>query len=328
MTFTTRTKKSLTAGALLASVALVSSSCALQSSSGIVLDAEPGSVKHYDSLDGVPITVGAKNFTEQLVLGNMYSIILHTAGMDVTNHTNTPGSNGVRNSLVSGGVDITPDYTGTGWIDYLGNDNPVKGEKAQWEAVNKADKKNGVTWLPYAPENNTYAFATGPAATKKLKVDTLSDLKKVPMKQRTFCVESEFASRNDGFEPMLKKYGLTLGKDVPKSQVTRLDTGAVYKATAEGKCNFGEVFSTDGRILSLKLHVLKDDKQFFPRYNLTAAMKTKVLKAHPEIADIFATVNPKLTNKVMLELNGQVDVEGRDPALVALDWLKKEGFVK
>ena len=57
-------------------------------------------------------------------------------------------------------------------------------------------------------------------------------------------------------------------------------------------------------------------------------MKTKVLKAHPEIADIFATVNPKLTNKVMLELNGQVDVEGRDPALVALDWLRKEGFVK
>lgn len=327
MNLTTRAKKSVTTSALLAAVALASSGCGLQSASGIVLDANPGSVRHYDSLDDVPITVGAKNFTEQLVLGNMYSILLHTAGMDVTNHTNTPGSNGVRNSLVKGAVDITPDYTGTGWIDYLGNENPVKGENAQWVALNKADKKNGVTWLPYAPETNTYAFATGPKATKQLQISTLSDLRKVPMKERTFCVESEFASRNDGFEPMLKKYGLTLGKDVPTNQVTRLDTGAVYKAAAQGICNFGEVFSTDGRILSLDLTVLEDDKQFFPRYNLTAAVKTTMLAAHPEIGEIFATVNPKLTNKVMLELNGQVDVEGRDPALVALDWLKKEGFV-
>lgn len=328
MTFTTRTKKSISAVALTAAIALVSSGCALQSASGIVLDAKPGSIKHYDSLDGVPITVGAKNFTEQLVLGNMYSIVLHTAGMDVTNHSNTPGSNGVRNALLKGRVDITPSYTGTAWIDYLGNDNPVKGERAQWEAVREADVKNGITWLPYAPLNNTYAFATGPAATKKLKVTKLSDLKKVPMAERTFCVESEFANRNDGFEPMLKKYGLTLGKDVPASQVTRLDTGAVYKATANGKCNFGEVFSTDGRIPALDLTVVEDDLQFFPRYNVAPAVNSKVLKAHPEIAEIFATLNPKITNETMLELNKKVDVDGEQPALVALDWLKKEGFVK
>lgn len=316
------------AAAFTAAFALVGSSCALQSASGVVENASPGTVKHYDSLDGVPITVGAKNFTEQLILGDMYAILLNTAGMKVTNHSNTPGSNGVRNALIKGSVDIGPEYTGTAWIDYMGNENPVKGEQAQWEAVRDADKKNGITWLPYAPENNTYAFATGPAATKKLKVSKLSDLAKVPMKERTFCVESEFASRNDGFQPMLKKYGLTLGKDVPNNQVTRLDTGAVYKATAEGKCNFGEVFSTDGRIPALDLKILEDDKQFFPRYNVAPSIRTEMIKAHPEIAEIFAAVNPKITNEVMLELNKMVDVDGEQPALVALNWLKKEGFVK
>lgn len=324
----TRLTKSILAAAIVMVVALAGSGCGLRSASGAVLDAEPGTVKHYDSLDGVPITVGAKNFTEQLILGNMYSILLNVAGMEVTNRTNTPGSNGVRNALLSGGIDISPEYTGTGWINYLGNDDPIEGEQAQWEAVRDADLANGLTWLPYSPMSNTYAFATGAEATRKLKVTKLSDIAKVPVEERTFCVESEFASRNDGFIPMLKKYGMTVGTDIPKNQVTRLDTGAVYKATAEGKCNFGEVFSTDGRILALDLTVLEDDKEFFPRYNLAPVVNTEMLKAHPEIAEIFATVDPKITNEVMLKLNGEVDVEGRQPAIVALDWLKEEGFVK
>nr|WP_193561322.1 glycine betaine ABC transporter substrate-binding protein [Mycolicibacterium hodleri] len=298
--------------------------CGLRSASGAVLEAKSGAIQHYDSLDGVKITVAAKDFTEQLVLGNMLSIILAAAGADVTNLTNTPGSFGVRQAMLNGDANVSPEYTGTGWINYLGNEEPIKGEQQQWLAVNDADKKNNMTWLPPAPMNNTYAFAIRESEAERLNVTKLSDLARLPQQELTFCVESEFASRNDGFVPMLTAYGLSRDR---LGSVTNLDTGVIYTATADGDCNFGEVFTTDGRIPSLNLHVLDDDRQFFPLYNLTEVINSDLLSAHPELVDIFGQLNPKLTNDVMLTLNAKVDNDGDDPALVARDWLVQEGLL-
>jgi len=298
--------------------------CGLRSASGAVLKADPGTIQHYQSLEGVDITVAAKDFTEQLILGNMLSIILNAAGANVTNLSNTPGSFGVRHAMLSGDANVSPEYTGTGWINYLGHENPIKGEKQQWKAVNDADQANGLTWLPPAPMNNTYAFAIRESEGERLGVTKLSDLKKLPRSELTFCVESEFASRNDGFVPMLHTYGLHRGD---LGRVTTLDTGVIYSATADGECNFGEVFTTDGRIPALKLRVLEDDKHFFPLYNLTEVMNTDLLEAHPELREIFAQLNPLLTNDTMMRLNAKVDQDGQDPAIVAKDWLLQQGLL-
>jgi osmoprotectant transport system substrate-binding protein len=304
--------------------AAVLSGCGLRSASGAVLEARPGIIAHYDSLEGVPITVAAKDFTEQLILGNMVSIILAAAGADVTNLTNTPGSFGVRQAMLNGDADISPEYTGTGWINYLGNEQPIKDAHAQWLAVNDADKANNLTWLPPAPMNNTYAFAIRESAAQRLGITKLSELRGLPRQELTFCVESEFASRNDGFVPMLATYDLTR-QDL--GRVTTLDTGVIYTATANGDCNFGEVFTTDGRIVALDLRVLTDDREFFPLYNLTEVIDTDLLNAHPELTEIFAHLNPRVTNEVMLELNAKVDSDGDDPALVARDWLIGQGLL-
>jgi osmoprotectant transport system substrate-binding protein len=304
--------------------ALAAGGCGLRSASGAVLDAAPGRIAHYDSLEGVKLTVAAKDFTEQLILGNMLSIILKVAGADVTNLTNTPGSFGVRQAMLNGDANISPEYTGTGWINYLANEKPIKGEEAQWRAVNDADKAHGLTWLPPAPMNNTYAFAIRESVGDRLGVSKLSDLQRLKKTDLTFCVESEFASRNDGFIPMLQTYGLTKNA---LGGVTTLDTGVIYTATAHGDCNFGEVFTTDGRIPALKLRVLEDDKNFFPLYNLTEVVATDVLTAHPELGEIFGQLNPRVTNETMLRLNAKVDNEGADPAIVARDWLREQGLV-
>jgi osmoprotectant transport system substrate-binding protein len=312
------------AAAVLVTVALCAaavSGCGLRSASGAVLEAEPGKIQHYDSLDGVKVTVVAKDFTEQLILGNMLSIILKAAGADVTNLTNTPGSFGVRQAMLRGKADISPEYTGTGWINYMGNEQPIKDERQQWLAVNEADKPNNLTWLPPAPMNNTYAFAIRESEAQRLGVTKLSDLKRLDRKDLTFCVESEFVSRNDGFAPMLQTYDMTRND---LGRVTNLDTGVIYTATAKGDCNFGEVFTTDGRIPALKLRVLEDDRHFFPLYNLTEVINTDLLDKHPELGEIFGQLNPKLTNDVMLQLNAKVDNDGEDPALVARDWLIQE----
>jgi osmoprotectant transport system substrate-binding protein len=308
----------------LAVLATAAAGCGLRSASGAVLEARPGKIQYYDSLEGTKITVAAKDFTEQLILGNMVSIVLAAAGADVTNLTNTPGSFGVRQAMLTGEANVAPEYTGTGWINYLGNEQPIKDERGQWEAVDKADRANNLTWLPPAPLNNTYAFAIRESEAQRLGVTKLSDLKRLGKSDLTFCVESEFASRNDGFVPMLAAYDMTreaLGR------VTNLDTGVIYTATSDGQCNFGEVFTTDGRIPALKLRVLEDDRRFFPLYNLTEVINTDLLDAHPELAEIFAQLNPRLTNDVMLELNAKVDNDGQDPALVARDWLIGQGLL-
>jgi osmoprotectant transport system substrate-binding protein len=318
-----RVRRFLAVGlALVLSVSVAS--CGLRSASGAVLEAKPGAIQHYDKLEGVKITVAAKDFTEQLILGNMVSIILAAAGADVTNLTNTPGSFGVRQAMLNGDANVSPEYTGTGWINYLGNEQPIKDAQQQWLAVNDADKVNKLTWLPPAPMNNTYAFAIRESEAQRLNVTKLSDLARLSKQDLTFCVESEFASRNDGFVPMLQAYGLS--RDA-LGTVTNLDTGVIYTATADGDCNFGEVFTTDGRIPSLKLRVLDDDRQFFPLYNLTEVVNSELLRAHPELADIFAQLNPKVTNDVMLKLNAKVDNDGEDPALVAREWLVEEGLL-
>jgi len=317
-----RRGRALTVASVLLAGVLVG--CGLQSASGAILEARPGTIGHYDSLKDVKLTIAAKDFTEQLILGNMFSTVLSAAGADVTNLTNIPGSFGARHAMTSGEANVSPEYTGTGWINYLGNENPVKGEEAQYLATKEADAKNGLTWLPPAPMDDTYAFAIRESEAQRLGISKLSDLVKLNKADLTFCIESEFANRNDGFVPMLKTYGLSRQQ---LGRVTNLDTGVIYTATADGQCNLGEVFTTDGRIPGLKLRVLEDDKAFFPHYNLSAVVNSKLLEDHPEVADIFAKLSPKLTNEVMLELNAKVDTGGEDPAIVARDWLVKEGVL-
>jgi osmoprotectant transport system substrate-binding protein len=272
--------------------------------------------------------VGSKNFTEQLVLGKIAVILLQSAGAEVTDLTNIPGSASARYAQIDGQVDLEWEYTGTAWISYLGHTKPIPDEQKQYEAVRDEElRKNDLVWAEPAPMNNTYGFATPTETLKKLGITKLSEIADLPADQRTFCVESEFKNRNDGFQPMLEKYDLPLGQEVPQGNVKTLATGAIYAATDKGECNFGEIFTTDGRIKALDLTVLEDDRQFFPKYNVATVFRKEVLDEHPELRDLFAPVSAKLDDKTLIELNAQVDVDGRDPVDVAHDWLRKEGFL-
>jgi len=151
--------------------------------------------------------------------------------------------------------------------------------------------KYGLIWLKPAPMNNSYGFAMTRKESERLHITKLSQVESLPVKERTFCVESEFANRNDGFEPMLKHYGIPLGSGVPRDNIRTLDTGAVYAATDKGDCRFGEIFTTDGRIKSLDLVVLQDDKRYFPAYNVAPVISKKVLDKYPQLRDLLQPVS-------------------------------------
>lgn len=273
---------------------------------------------------GLTGVIGSKDFSEQYILAYLTSDLLNAHGAKTTTNTKLVGSANVREALESGQFMGYWEYTGTGWVTFLKNTAPVQGAEAQFEAVKKGDAANGIAWLDPAPLNNTYAFSIRSSEAKKLGVKSLSDVAKLPEKDKTFCIESEFSTRDDGWPGLAKTYGF----DVPSSNVALLDTGVIYTATQKGQdCNFGEVFQTDGRIKALGLTVMKDDKQFFPVYQGSFTLKQSTLDKYPGIADVVALMAPKLTTEEMQKLNAQVDVDGDEPADVAKAWLQKEGLI-
>jgi osmoprotectant transport system substrate-binding protein len=318
-----------TIGLLALLLTSVLAACGLATAGGPIPSGKlSGPLADAKSLDGASIAVGSKNFSENIILGKIALILFKSAGADVEDLTNIPGSASARQAHLNGDVDAMWEYTGTAWLEYLGQQKPIKDSRRQYEAVREMDRKqNGMVWLPPAPMNNTYAFAVTQATAKKYGITKLSQIKKVPVAKRTFCVESEFRNRNDGLEPMLKTYGVPLGSGVPEKNLKIFQTGVIYDATASGSCTFGEVFTTDGRILALHLKVLKDDKNFFPIYNVSLVVRDDTMQDYPQIADLIAPVAKKLTNKVLLRLNAEVDVDGREPTDVAHDWLVDEGFI-
>lgn len=290
-----------------------------------------GPVADVQGLEGASFGVGSKNFTESIILGKMTVILLKSAGADVKDLTNIPGSAASRQALLVNQIQFSWDYTGTGWLTYLGQDKPIPDEHKQYLAARDLDlKEHDLVWLPPTPMNDTYDFAISPESAKKYGITKLSEIGKVPPDKRTFCVEDEFTNRPDGLEGMLKTYGLPLGapNGIPRKNLKTLQAGAIYDATAKNQCTFGEVYTTDGRIQALHLTALEDDKSFFPKYNGSLVVPKATIDKYPQIKKLFAPVAPKLTNDVISKLNAQVDVEGREPADVAWDWLRQQGLVR
>lgn len=277
-----------------------------------------------DELDGLSGEIGAKDFSEQFVLAHITAQLLQAHGADVQANTKLVGSANVRQALETDQFLGYWEYSGTSWITYNGNTTPVQGAEAQFEATKEADAANGIAWLDPAPLNNTYTFAIRADKAEELGVKTLSDVAKLPAADQTFCIESEFSTRDDGWPGLKAAYGIT----VPDSNVALLDTGVIYTATQKGDdCNFGEVFQTDGRIPALDLVVMEDDQQFFPVYQAGFTLKQATLDEYPAIADIIGEVSPLLTTEEMQKLNSQVDVDGEDPEDVARDWLTEQGLI-
>ncbi|MFE9400225.1 glycine betaine ABC transporter substrate-binding protein [Streptomyces sp. NPDC006530] len=317
----------LAATGSLALLAVVSG-CGLKSGSPLVDDVLPGSIGQGLPLKGASLTVTSKNFSENIVLGQMVGLVFKAAGAEVLDRTNLPGSISAREAIAKGDADAMYDYTGTAWITYQGNSKPITDPQAQWRAVRDADLKNGVTWLPQSTLNNTYSLGISQSNNAKYHLKTLSDVAALSRKDPsavTICVENEFASREDGLPGMEKAYGMS----IPASNIQKMDAGIIYTQVSKStSCLLGEVFTTDGRIQAMNLATVQDDKHFFPNYNAAPAVHRRTYEKYPAIAALLDPLSARLTTGIARQLNAEVDVDGRDPHDVALEWLVREGFIK
>ena len=280
-----------------------------------------------NELDGVNITVGSKNFTENILLGEMLVQALEHQGAKVTDQTNLGGTSVNRQALTSGDIDVYPDYNGTGWTVHLGQENPSNDPQTLFDKTAKMDlEKNKIKWVGMSNFNDTYGFAANGDLAKKqpdgtFDFQSMADyLKANP--DATLCLESEFPDRPDG----LILFEDATGYTVPQSQIKILDTGLIYTQTSQGECQFGEVYTTDGRISALNLSLVKDPGVMI-LYNASYTFRDQVYEKHADVYDKIAnTILDSLDNAKMAELNAKVDVDGKDAKDVAASYLDSIGL--
>jgi osmoprotectant transport system substrate-binding protein len=280
------------------------------------------------SLSGAEFTVGSKEFTEQLILGQIAMQALEARGATVTDETGLPSTGAARKALESGEIDMYWEYTGTGWITHLGHTEPIPDRQKQYEAVAKEDlKKNDIEWLTPAPANNVFAIAVRSEAVGILGTKSLSSLgvlSEVRPEDVTLCAASEFLNREDGLPGLETAYGF----EIPTGNIVKMEEDQIYNAVDEGEeCNYGEVFATDGRVRALDLTLLKDDKNFFPVYNPSLTVNKQVMDDYPELAEVFAPITEKLNDRTLQDLNAAVDRDGQSEDAVARQFLRENGLL-
>ncbi|MPZ27911.1 MAG: glycine/betaine ABC transporter substrate-binding protein [Micromonosporaceae bacterium] len=280
--------------------------------------------------DDDSISVGSKEFNEQLLLGQIAIVALEDAGFDVSDETGIQGTNNVRASLESGEIDLYWEYTGTGWNEILGHEvADASTDPAELaEAVAAEDLANGIVWLDRAEANNTYAIAAATDTATALGITTMSDYAELANQDpdaASLCAAEEFLDRVDGWPAVESTYGFEL----PDGAVSEMELNVIYTRLPQADpCNFGEVFATDGRIGGNDLVVIEDDQSVFVAYNISMTVREDVLEEFPEIAEVMNPILALLTNEKMLELNTRVDVATEDPEDVARDFLQQEGLIE
>lgn len=276
-------------------------------------------------LSGESFVLGTKGFTEHFILTQMTKLLLEKAGADVTVR-DLPSTQQVRKGLEGGDLDMYWEYTGTVWTNFLGHEasTDTTARKLYNQVAAEDLEKNDIKWLRPANFSNTYGIAVRADFAKKNNLTTLSDLarfaKSAPDKL-SLCVDESFGDRPDGLPALEHAYGF----DWPRRELSTSDYALVFTSLAKSApCDFGAVYTTDGRIIAQHLTVLEDDKDAFLSYLPALTMKkARYDKVGKRVATLTAPLL-KLDQTTMTRLNAKVDVDGDLPEDVAEDWLTSQ----
>ncbi len=262
------------------------------------------------------IVVGSKNFTEQVILGELLAQqIERTTKLAVERKLNLGGTLICHQALIAGQIDAYVEYTGTALEAIL--KKPKESDANHVYELVKTDYQNRfrTEWTEPLGFNNTFVIVVRGSDAEKLHLKTISDA--VPAaKTWTAGFGYEFVEREDGFPGLAKLYGLQFAMP-PRV----MDLGLTYKALAAGQVDVIAGNSTDGLIDSLHLFPLEDDKHYFPPYDAAPLLRDEVAAKHPEVRKAFAALAGKISEQEMRKLNFAVDGDHREIATVVREFL-------
>ena len=272
------------------------------------------------------VTIGSTNFTEQLILGELYAQILEANGYTVTRKFNLGNREIVFPALTSNpkGIDMEADYLATllAFVDKTatGSTDP----KATQAALQKALDSKGLTVLDYAPAVDQNGFVVTKATADRLKVAKLSDLAAVG-NQLILGGPPECPARPFCALGLKNTYGITF-KDFKA-----LDSGGPLTVAAlkGAQIDVGLLFTSDSTIATNNFVLLDDDKHLQLSDNVAPIVRNDLLSSAPsDFKTLINSIAPKLTTAELTGLNKQADVDKTDPKDIAKAWLKKQGLIK
>ncbi len=266
------------------------------------------------------VRIGSKNFTEQIILGEiMAQLIEEQTDLQVERHFNLGGTLICHEGLKNGEIDVYAEYTGTALTAILGLEAMRDSSEVLEEVRRRYRKRFNCEWLKPGGFNNTYAITVLKERAQDEGWTEISDLADSAVNLRAGFT-SEFVERPDGYFGLKNAYRFEFGS------VQDLDPSIMYQALSKGEVDVICAFATDGRIPAYGLMPLEDNLGFFPPYEAAPVVRRTVLEAHPEIAEVLNQLGGKFDDLTMQGLNYAVDEEKRSPGEVAARFLEEEGF--
>jgi glycine betaine/choline ABC-type transport system substrate-binding protein len=280
-------------------------------------------IKSNPANNGIQLTVGSKNFTEEFILGNIYAQALQAAGYDVKTNLNLGSEVIAYKALQDGEISGYPEYTSTLLQSIFGKEKvPADAQAAYAEAKQELEPK-GETAFPPTPFADANAFGMLTSKADELGVTKISDLQG-KSQDLTLYGSPECRERADCLVGLQDVYGLQFKSFNP------VDIGLRYTVLDKGQADASIVFTSDAQLFANpdKYTLLEDDKGIFPAGNpIWVTDQSTVQKAGPDYMATIVKVQQGLTNPVMQELNARVDIDKQEPAAVATQYLKEDGYI-
>uniref|UniRef100_A0AAU3GSG2 ABC-type glycine betaine transport system substrate-binding domain-containing protein n=1 Tax=Streptomyces sp. NBC_01401 TaxID=2903854 RepID=A0AAU3GSG2_9ACTN len=266
------------------------------------------------------VVIGAKQFTEQWIIGELYKQALTKAGYDVELKSNIGSTTIIDGALTSGQIDVYPEYTGV-ILQVLAGSDSIPTTAAQTFREAKAyQETRGLTMLDPTPFQNRNAVAVKPAFAKKYGLKTISDLKKAD-----HVVFAEYPDNMEGalgYGDMVKAHGIT------NSEVKSLNIGLQYKALDNGQVNAADVFTTDPQLARGDYTILEDVKGYYGFQNVAPVVREGVQEEQgPGFAELLNKVDALLTDAAVREMNRAVDTVRLSPSEVATEFLRVNDLI-
>lgn len=267
--------------------------------------------------------VGSKNFSEQFIIGELYATMLEQAGFKVERKLNLGGTIAAHEALVSGAIDLYPEYTGTGLTTVMKRDGTgIADDDAVYRTVKAFyEKEFGLIWLKPSGDDNGHVMVVRSETAQQMNLGTLSDLARVAGRLR-LGAGPEFAERRDGLKGLKEVYGIQFG-EFRQFAALRLR----YDALSQKQIDIANGFATDWQIATEKFTILKDDKDLFPPFFLAPVVRPDVA-GNARAVEALEKVGALIDVPTMRELNRQVEVDGKTPRAVATEFLKAKGAIR
>ena len=266
------------------------------------------------------IRIGSKNFTEQLILGELMAQMIEThTDLAVDRRFNLGGTMICHRALEAGEIDLYAEYTGTGLVTVLNRPSNSDADVVWSTVENEYQKRFGLQWLGPFGFNNTYALTVKSSTASENNWKSISDM--APSADRLKAgFTAEFSERADGYRGVSEKYSLKF------SQVVDLEPSLMYQAIARGEVDVICAFTTDGRIEAYDLQALIDDKDFFPPYFAAPVANQELFNRHPVVQRVLGQLTDEINNTEMQKMNFEVDENNRQPRDVAREFLTRRGL--